>query len=208
MIDMATRWGRTLGGFAGAIALAACGQAGKDAAKTPDAPPPSPTAAAAPAGPTPEDIAAAATVPKDRPNFRICLSNAPSAQDALPLTIPAGVIFDSWGRRNGDERNPALDADMLKPGAVRYAVVVAKPVTLTRAAPCAETVAQTALSFIFEWKLPLVRHSQDLQFQATGVENHMAFPLTNRLGDLVKKGLIFGYPTGNIGNPRALREDG
>jgi len=186
------------------LLLSACDA--KETAKPPAAAP-SPVPAL-PAGPTAADIADAAKVPKDTPNFRVCLSNAASAQDALPLKVPAGVIFDSWGRKSGDERNPKLDSDMLKPGAVRWAVVLARPVTLTKAEPCADTVAQTALSFIFDWKLPLVRKSQELQFQATGVENHMAFPLTSRLGDLVKKGLIFGYSTGDIGNPRALREDG
>jgi hypothetical protein len=96
---------------------------------------------------------------------------------------------------------------MLAPDAVRYVVVLGRPITLSRAAPCAQTVAQAALSPIYEWTMPLVRNSQDLQFQVAGVENHMAFPLTDRLGDLVKKGLIFGFPTADIGNPRLLKSE-
>ena len=49
---------------------------------------------------------------------------------------------------------------------------------------------QTAHSDIFEFTQPLVRRSQDLQFAGYGVENHMAWPLTNRLGELVKKAII------------------
>jgi hypothetical protein len=179
-----------------------------------------PKQGAAPAAPastnaapqTPPDIAAdtaaAAQTPKDRPNFRVCLSNSLDNSDGAPLTVSAGVIFESWGKQKGDERNPDLDANMLAPDAIRYQVVLDQPVVLSKQTPCAETVAQTVLSPIYEWTLPLVRLSLDQQFQVIGVENHMAFPLTDRLGDLVKRGLIFGYPTADIGNPRQLvRED-
>jgi len=96
---------------------------------------------------------------------------------------------------------------MLGPDAIRYVVVLDRSLTLSKAAPCAETVAQAALSPIYDWRLPLVRESQDLQFQVADVENHMAFPLTDRLGDLVRQGLIFGYPTDDIGNARALKDE-
>jgi hypothetical protein len=96
---------------------------------------------------------------------------------------------------------------MLALGSIRYVVVLDRPTILSKATPCAVTVAQTALSAPYEWTLPLVRSSLDQQFQVTGVEGHMAFPLTDRLGDLVKRGLIFGYPTADIGNPRMLKDE-
>ena len=167
-------------------------------------------AAAEPTTPPPDiaaDTAAAAQTPKDRPNFRVCLSNSLDATDSPPLTVRAGAIFESWGRKKGDERNPSLDANMLAPGSIRYVVVLDQPVTLSRATPCSETVAQTALSAPYQWTLPLVRNSLDQQFQVIGVDGHMAFPLTDRLGDLVKRGLIFGYPTADIGNPRTLKDE-
>lgn len=164
------------------------------------APPPSPADLAA-------DLKIANQLPADTPNFRVCRGSPLDARDPAPLTLPVGVIFDSWGRRNGDERNPKLDPDALKPDAVRWVVVLARPVSLTTVKPCAETVAQTAQSGIFEWRMPLVRRSQDLQFQITAVENHMAYPLTDRLGGVVKAGLVFGYPTADIGHPRPMRED-
>jgi hypothetical protein len=185
-----------------AIALASCGP-------KPDANSP---ASAAPAAVTPApdiaaDTAAAAQTPKHQPNFRVCLSNSLDQAGGSPLTVPAGVIFESWGRKKGDERNPSLDPNMLAPDAIRYVVVLDGPVILSKATPCAQTVAQAALSPIYEWKMPLVRSSQELQFQVAGVERHMAFPLTDRLGNLVKKGLIFGFPTADIGNPRGLKNE-
>jgi hypothetical protein len=186
-----------------AMALASCGP-------RPDANTAAPAAneAAAPAAPAPDlaaDAAAAAQTPKDQPNFRVCLSS--SLSDAAPLTVPAGVIFESWGRKKGDERNPSLDPNMLAPDAIRYVVILDRPIALSKTTPCAETVAQAVVTPIYEWKMPLVRISQDLQFGVAGVENHMAFPLTDRLGDLVKKGLIYGFPTADIGNPRLLKND-
>lgn len=161
---------------------------------------------------TPQTLAADQTqadrLPQGAPNFRVCRASALDARDPAPLEVPPGVIFISWGRKAGDERNPVLDADMLKPGAVRYVVVLSQGVTLTRDQPCAQTVAQTTRSDLFEWRMPLVRKSDDLQFQVTGVENHMAFPLKNRLGDWVKAGLVFGYPTADIGHPRPMKEEG
>jgi hypothetical protein len=189
-----------------AVALASCGpKPDANAASGPTSA--APTQPATPAPDIAADTAAAAQTPKDQPNFRVCLSNSLDQTDGAPLIVPAGVIFGSWGVKKGDERNPSLDANMLAPDAIRYVVVLDRPVTLSKSTPCAETVAQAALSAIYEWKLPLVRNSQNLQFQVAGVENHMAFPLTDRLGGLVKKGLIFGFPTANIGNPRALRTD-
>ena len=189
------------------VVLAACNA-------EPPASPPAPVASVAPAGATQPshavlaaDLTAANQLPADTPNFRVCRGSPLDARDPAPLTLPAGVIFDSWGRKNGDERNPKLDPDALKPDAVRFVVVLAKPVNLTTAQPCAETVAQTAQSEIFEWRMPLVRKVQDLQFQITAVENHMAYPLTNRLGGIVKAGIVFGYPTADIGHPRQMRED-
>jgi hypothetical protein len=196
---MSQRWLMGLLFVAGA--LVSCGP-------KPKPPAPSEAPVAAPAAPNlAGDTAAAASLPADQPNFRVCLSSADAAAGP-PLTVPAGVIFISWGRKNGDERNPVLDAGMLKPGTVRYAVVLSRPVTLSTAAPCAETIAQTAHSDIFEFTQPLVRKSQDLQFAGYGVENHMAWPLTNRLGEVVKKALIYGYPTADIGHPRQLKEEG
>ena len=195
---------------ASALALAACGPKPADQAASSTAPPASLADAGANAVAPPDvvaDAAVAAKMPKDQPNFRVCASNALDAGDFAPLEAPAGVVFISWGKKAGDERNPKLDSNMLAPGAVRYVVVLAKPVTLTKAAPCAETIARAATSVDFDWRLPLVRQSQDLQFQVTGVEDHMAFPLTNRLGELVKKGLIFGYPTADIGAARALHQE-
>jgi hypothetical protein len=194
----------------GLVALAACSP---KAGSTPAAPGATAIADAPPAAaPTPDELLAdlktANALPADTPNFRVCRGSPLDAKDPAPLTLPAGVIFDSWGKRNGDERNPKLDADMLKPGAVRWVVVLVKPMTLTVAAPCAETVAQTAHSDLFEWHMPLVRKSQDLQFAVTAVENHMAFPLKDRLGEVVKAGIVFGYPTADIGHPRQMREDG
>jgi hypothetical protein len=191
-----------------AIALAACGP--KPNANTAAAAAAAPAAneAGAPAEPAPDlaaDAAAAAQTPKDQPNFRVCLAS--SLADAAPLTVPAGVIFESWGRKKGDERNPSLDPNMLAPDAIRYVVILDRPMSLSKATPCAETVAQAVVTPIYDWKMPLVRHSQDLQFGVAGVENHMAFPLTDRLGDLVKKDLIYGFPTADIGNPRLLKND-
>jgi len=164
----------------------------------------------APPQPPPPDLAAdnaaAAQTPKDQPNFRVCQAKWLDADNA-PLAIPAGTIFESWGRKNGDERNPKLDADMLKPGAIRYVVVLDQPITLSKATPCGTVVAQTAQSGLYESYLPLVRNSLDLQFQVAGVENHMAFPLTGRIGEVVKKGSLFGYPTADIGNPRQLKDE-
>lgn len=198
---------------AGAAALAgfgllcACGPNREPTTDTPAATP----ASTAPVV-TPEslaaDLAEAERLPRGATNFKLCRASALDTRDPAPLEVPAGVIFISWGRKAGDERNPLLDADMLKPGAVRYVVVLSRAVTLTRDQPCALTVAQTARSDLFEWRMPLVRKSQDLQFQVTGVENHMAFPLKNRLGDWVKAGLVFGYPTADIGNPRPMKEEG
>jgi hypothetical protein len=185
-----------------AIALASCGPKHASNAASP------PVTAATPPAAAPDiaaDTAAAAKTPKDQPNFRVCLSSSLDKTDGPPLLVPAGVIFESWGRRKGDERNPALDSSMLSPGAIRYVVVLDRPVTLSTSTPCAETVAQALLSPIYEWNLPLARGSQELQFQVAGVENHMAFPLTDRLGDVVKRGLIFGYSTADIGNPRELK---
>jgi hypothetical protein len=154
------------------------------------------------------DAAAAARTPKDQPNFRVCLSNSlDNGADDAPLAVPAGAIFISWGDKKGDERNPSLDANQLAPGAIRYVVVLDRPVTLSKATPCDETVAQAATSALYEWYLPLVRNSQTLQFQVYGVENHLSYPLTDRLGDLVKRGVIFGYPTADIGNPRMLNAE-
>jgi hypothetical protein len=187
-----------------AIALASCGQKHDSNAAGP------PVSTAAPPAAAPDiaaDTAAAAQTPKDQPNFRVCMSSSLDSGASAPLLVPAGVIFESWGRKKGDERNPDLDSSMLSPGAVRYVVVLDRPVTLSTSTPCAETVAQALLSPIYEWNLPLARGSQELQFQVAGVENHMAFPLTDRLGDLVKKGLIFGYSTADIGNPRELKDD-
>ena len=195
---------------ASALALASCGPKPADQAAAPASLPASLADAGANAAAPPDlaaDAALAAKMPKDQQNFRVCASNSLDAGDFAPLEMPAGVVFISWGRKAGDERNPKLDSNMLAPGAVRYVVVLAKPVTLTKAAPCAMTIAQAATSTDFEWRLPLVRQSQDLQFQATGVEDHMAFPLTNRLGELVKKGLIFGYPTADIGATRTLHQE-
>jgi hypothetical protein len=188
-----------------AILLASCGPKTDTNAASPSVAAPS----AAPAAPPDiaADTAAAALTPKDQPNFRVCLSSSLDSAGGPPLAVPAGAIFESWGRRKGDERNPDLDANMLSPGAIRYVVLLDRPVTLSRAMPCAEAVAQAALSPAYDWNLPLVRRGQDLQFQVAGVENHMAFPLTDRLGDLVKRGLIFGYPTADIGNPRALKNE-
>jgi hypothetical protein len=191
-----------------AIVLSSCGPrpgASAEANTAPSAPPP---VAATPPPDIAADTVAATRAPSDRPNFRVCLSSSLDGADWPPLTVPAGVIFESAGRKSGDERNPALDAEVLRPDAVRYVVVTDRPVTLSKAAPCAETVAQTALSDLYEWRMPLVRGAQSLQFQVAGVENHMAFPLADRLGDLVKKGLIFGYSTADIGHPRALKEEG
>jgi hypothetical protein len=189
-----------------ALALGCCGptRAGAAAGQPASA---GPAATATPPPDIEADTAAAAQTPRDQPNFRVCLSRSLDQADSPPLTVPAGVIFESWGRKKGDERNPSLDPNMLAPDAVRYVVVLGRPITLSRAAPCAQTVAQAALSPIYEWTMPLVRNSQDLQFQVAGVENHMAFPLTDRLGDLVKKGLIFGFPTADIGNPRLLKSE-
>jgi hypothetical protein len=191
-----------------AFVLASCGpKADGNAAANASASTPPATVATPPAD-IAADTAAAAQTPKDQPNFRVCLSNSLDQTDSPPLTVPAGVIFESWGRKKGDERNPSLDPNALAPDAIRYVVVLDAPIVLSKATPCAQTVAQTVLSPIYEWTLPLVRNSQDLQFQVGGVENHMAIPLTDRLGDLVKRGLIFGFPTADIGNPRQLaRED-
>jgi hypothetical protein len=183
-----------------------------------ETPPPAPSAAdasslaqvAAQATAPPDilaDQAAAARMPRDQPNFRVCLQAALTQGDFAPLGVPAGVIFISWGKKKGDERNPSLDPNMLDPGAVRYVVVLDRAVTVSKATPCAETIAQAATSMDFQWRMPLVRKSQDLQFQVTGVEGHMAWPLTDRLGDLVKKGAIFGYPTADIGATRALHDE-
>jgi hypothetical protein len=191
------------------IALASCGPKAVVTNAAPSAAA-SNAPAAEPVTPPPDiaaDTAAAAQTPKDQPNFRVCLSNSLDATDSPPLTVAAGVIFESWGRKKGDERNPSLDANMLALGSIRYVVVLDRPTILSKATPCAVTVAQTALSAPYEWTLPLVRSSLDQQFQVTGVEGHMAFPLTDRLGDLVKRGLIFGYPTADIGNPRMLKDE-
>jgi hypothetical protein len=186
--------------------LASCGPT--PAVNTPVVP--AASQAAAPAEPAPDlaaDAAAATQTPKDQPNFRVCLSSSLDQTDAAPLAVPAGAIFESWGRKKGDERNPSLDPNMLAPDAIRYVVILDRPISLSKATPCAETVAQAVVTPIYDWKMPLVRHSQDLQFGVAGVENHMAFPLTDRLGDLVKKDLIYGFPTADIGNPRLLRND-
>ncbi len=187
------------------LAICACGRApGPGPAASASSPAPSPAAPSDPAA----DVAAANQLPEGQVNFRVCLSNALDARDPAPLDIPTGTIFESWGKKDGDERNPKLDADMLKPDAVRYEVVLVRPLRLSKQQPCAETVAQTAHSDIFEWRRPLVRRSQDLQFQVIGVENHMAFPLKDRLGGIIKAGLIFGYSTGDIGHPRQMKEEG
>jgi hypothetical protein len=100
-----------------------------------------------------------------------------------------------------------LDTDALKPDAVRYVVVLEKPVTLSPATPCAVTEARMARSSLFGWQMPLVRKAWNLQFAVIGVENHMAYPLQDRLGGVVKAGLIFGYPTDDIGHPRQMKEE-
>jgi hypothetical protein len=192
-----------------ALALASCGPSPGNSASanvtvtslTPPPPPPPPSAQDIAA-----DTAAAAQTPKDQPNFRVCLAQSLDS-DAAPLAIPAGAVFESWGRKKGDERNPDLDANMLAPGSIRYVVVLDQPLTLSKATPCGETVAQSVLSDVYQWSLPLVRLSDDQQFQVIGVDGHMANPLTDHLGDVVKKGLIFGYPTADIGHPRALQNE-
>jgi hypothetical protein len=189
-----------------ACALASCGQNENETVTLINAPPPPPQAAATPPPDMSVDVAAAALTPKDQPNFRVCLAKWLDS-DGAPLTVPAGAIFESWGRKNGDERNPTLDADMLKPGAIRYVVVLDQPITLSKATPCGVVIAQAAQSGLYEWFLPLTRNSLGLQFQVAGVENHMAFPVTGRLGEVVKKGAIFGYPTADIGNPRMLADE-
>jgi hypothetical protein len=182
---------RLLSTIPAALALSACGP---KPAPSADAPSLAEVAAQATAPPDIlADQAAAARTPRNQPNFRICLQATLTEGDFAPLDVPAGVIFISWGRKKGDERNPSLVSNMLEAGAVRYVVVLDRAVTLAKAAPCAETIAQAATSMDFQWRMPLVRQSQDLQFQVTGVEDHMAWPLTDRLGDLVKKGAIFGY---------------
>lgn len=187
--------------------LAACGPQGGASTNASPAPPPA-SVSVSPPRDLATDLAEAERLPDGLANFRVCRASALDTRDPAPLELPAGVIFISWGKKAGDERNPVLDADMLKPGAVRYVVVLSRPVSLTKDRPCAETVAQAALSGLFEWNLPLVRKAQDLQFQVTGVENHMAFPLKTRLGDWVKAGLVFGYPTADIGHPRQMKEEG
>jgi len=188
------------------LVAAAC----KPATPKPDASPPPPAApslvtvgaAAAP----PEDFDAAAKLPTGQANLRICLPAYLDKEDWAPVTLPAGVIFESAGRKKGDERAPGIDSDAWKEGAIKYAVVLAKPVTLSKTAPCAATTAQTARSDLFGWSWPLVRRSQDLQFKAVGIESQMTAPGKDRVSDMIQKGQVYAYPSGDIGHQRALKE--
>ncbi len=152
------------------------------------------------------DSAAAMQVSDGASNLQVCLSRDTSNHLGL-VTLPKGLIFESYGKASGDPRSPGSDPNALALEAAHYAVVLSKDVPVSPTHPCATAPATVALSDEFRWQLPLVRKADGLQFQAYGLERHFSAPLHGKLAELISEGAINARPTGDIGQPRQVASE-
>ena len=85
--------------------------------------------------------------------LRVCASDLTDFDDTPSLSLPAGLIFTEWGPEGGDLRTLRLDPDYPPARATgQAAVVLAAPVTLTGAAPCADAAARALVSPAHGWR--------------------------------------------------------
>jgi hypothetical protein len=104
-------------------------------------------------------------------NFEICLKKEISGDpDFKPFTIPANIVFQSWGqlvkdlRESQNNEDRAIGGDLRDPAVkelTSYAVVTTKPVSLSRAHECVKTTVRAATSDGFVWmhtRAPASKH--------------------------------------------------
>jgi hypothetical protein len=96
----------------------------------------------------PGDMAKAEeTRPPAGGNLRVCLSKDIDEESYSSVRLPEDLIFESYGRLIGDERDPQPDSEYtMFDNKQSYAVALMKPLTLTKAKPCGVTIWSAPLN--------------------------------------------------------------
>lgn len=153
----------------------------------------------------PGDLAIAEGVhPPAGGNLRICLSINVKDENYSSVKLPPGLIFESYGRLVGSERDPQVDPDNVRlEGKQSSAVVLLRLLTLTKAKPCGVATVRTVLSSDWPWLFPLIRDSDHLHLQALKMRGRVGdgSDLPGTLGDVMIKGLLNATPIADIGEP-------
>ena len=157
----------------------------------------------------PDDMQAAIkTVPPATGNFRVCLSTDIKDEPYSSVTVTPNVIFESHGRLIGDLRDSQPDNDYVTyDNRTHYAVITTTRFTLTKAKPCLVVPVRSALYDGMSWIFPLVRKSENMNFQALkvkGITIDRNGTLSGHLGDALDKGMLNATPVADIGNPVML----
>jgi hypothetical protein len=103
-------------------------------------------------------------------NFEVCLENEAADNGVNSLTLPVGMVFNSWGHLTGSLRtNLASDfTGAPGPGGDQYAVALTVPVHLTAAEPCLITTARVVTNNAARYKHESVPVSLHYRFTASG----------------------------------------
>jgi hypothetical protein len=159
----------------------------------------------------PTDLAQAeVTRPPPAGNLRVCLTRDMGEEPYSSVRLPQGLIFESYGRQMGSERAPDPDREYLRfDDKTSQAVMLVRPLTLTKRAPCGLATARSVLSPEWRWIFPLVRAEDHLRFQPIRLRGDAggAFNLPGNLGIATAKGLINASPTADIGSPIQVTGD-
>lgn len=150
-------------------------------------------------------------------NFEICLTKDAAENEVKSATIPAGVIFQSWGALTG----PLRDADAFDHQSISasphdndmtaYATITKGSATLTEANPCQIVKADAVISEGFRFTHGTIPADLNYSFQAGGLMLNKAgrIEVSTRepLASIMQMGVLVGTPVDVISFSITATED-
>lgn len=153
-------------------------------------------------------------------NFMVCLSIDVEGDEMKSVTMPARIIFQSWGRLTG----PITDGNSFDTKALgtgpeadalsSYAIVTTEPFTVSTDKRCVRVKARAAISKGFGWTHELIPEGMKFSFQAEDQHLTSEYRLIMPIDDpkpslpdqVLASGLLNGTPVADISNPITILE--
>lgn len=147
-------------------------------------------------------------------NFEICLSRQAEENDVKDVTLPVGMMFESWGHLTGplrdDEAHISASAHNVNIKD-QYAVALTEAVHLTTVKPCRIANVRAVVNYGFRYSHDSVPASAHYSFGADGLYLNKKGGISNDqqgpAGIAAQIGIIFGVAIADIGDVYAAVDD-
>ena len=153
-------------------------------------------------------------------NLLVCLDKDVAPDELKRVTMPARLLFQSWGPQLGPLRDKnSFDPKSLESGPEAnalssYAVVTTEPLTVSQEQPCVKVRARAAISRGFRWSHDSIPANLHFMFQVEDLEvtpdsrirNQMPLPDSSLVKQVLLGASLFATPVARIGEPIDLED--